>query len=94
MMEETETTLELEVQIKFSIAKEERMTRHYPGCPAHIDDMMLTIEGEEISMELWNKICVKYGDELDEACWDHANECAAENAMMQAEYRRDAREDR
>ena len=93
MMEETETTLELEVQIKFSIAKEEKMTRHYPGCPAHIDDMYFTIEGEEISMELWNKICVKYGDELDEACWDHMQENEQERAIMQAEYRRDAMEE-
>ena len=51
-MEETEITLELDLQIKFSIAPEEKMTRHYPGSPASIDDMMFTIEGEEISMEL------------------------------------------
>ena len=69
-MEETEITLELDLQIKFSIAPEEKMTRHYPGSPACIDDMMFTIEGEEISMELWNKIYIKYADELDEACWD------------------------
>lgn len=93
-MEKTETTLNLEVQIKFAIAPAERMTRHYPGSPAHIEDMMIQIEGCDVSGWLGNRIMTKYSDELEEACEDHMRETEAENAMMQAEYRRDAMEDR
>ena len=93
-MEETETTLELEMQIKFSVCPGEGMTRHSPGFPAHIEHMIINIEGEPISPELEAKIVIKFEDEIDEACWDHVQECAAENAIIQAEHRRDSREDR
>jgi len=87
-MEETiEIELTIPVTIKFEAIKEERMTRHYPGCPAHI-------EINEVILPTVFTVAVEFEDEIEQACWDYVNECAAEDAMMQAEYRRDAREDR
>ena len=86
-MEETEIELTVPITVKFYANKAERMTRHYPGCPANIE-----IEDVILPDVAW--VVCTYEDEIKEACWDHINEYEAENAMMQAEYRRDAREDR
>ena len=87
MEERIEIDLTITVTVMFEAIKEERMTRHYPGCPAHI-------EINEVLIPDSDSIIAEFEDEIEQACWDYVNECAAEDAMMQAEYRRDAREDR
>lgn len=41
MMNEFEATIDvpLNLKVRFSWQKAEKQTRHYPGCPAHIDDV-------------------------------------------------------
>jgi len=53
MNSEFETTIEvsLNLKVRFSVQKAEPMTRHYPGCNAHLDD----IEFSLISTEYPNK---------------------------------------
>ena len=90
----------MKFKIKFEAFKPEPRTRHYPGDPAHIEIgkiSMIGVEGIYLHPHIYglrNTMMSLYEDEIDEACWDHVQECLAEDAMMQAENRRDIREDR
>ena len=86
-MDEIEMELTIPVTIKFEAFKAVRQTWHEPGEPAHIAIYEVILPSPE-------KVQADNENEIEEACWDYAQECAAENAMMEAEYRRDAREDR
>lgn len=79
--------IEIEVEIDFDHQPEEKMTRHYPGCPAHI-------EINEIKLPTADEVVKQYEQEIHDACWDEVKEEEQERAIMRAEYRRDAmRED-
>ena len=100
-MEETiEIELPMKFKIKFEAFKSEPRTRHYPGDPAHIEIgkiEMVGVDGIYMESEIYglrNTMMSLYKDEIEEACGDHPGECEAENAMMQAENRRDIRENR
>ena len=100
-MEETiEIELPMKFKIKFEAFKSEPMTRDYPGDPAYIEIGKISLIGVEgIYLQpdiygLFNTMMSLYEDEMTEACEDHVQECVAEDAMMQAEHRRDAIEDR
>ena len=100
MMEEIEIELPITFRVKFEAFKSEPRTRHYPGDPAHIEINtieMVGVDGIYLQSDtygLFGTIISLHEDEILEACWDLVNENAAENAMMQAEYRRDARGNR
>lgn len=98
---EHEFPMELMVTVKASICPEEPMTRHYPGAPAHVDDMEILIEGCGVTSTLFDKLTTMYERELDEQVWEAAEAKAedmevarAEHAMSAAEARRDSLEDR
>ena len=83
----TSIFLEVEVEIDFDPQKAERMTWHYPGCPAHI-------EINEIKLPTADEVVKQYEQEIHDACWDEVIEEEQEREIMRAEYRRDAmRED-
>ena len=90
----------MKFKIKFEAFRSEPMTRDYPGDPAYIEYIKISMVGvKDIYLQpdiygLFNTMFCLYGDEIEEACWDHVQECVAEDAMMQAEHRRDAKEDR
>lgn len=90
----TTIELEIEIEIDFDATKEERMTRHYPGSPACVEINSMLIGDKELSMESFNLIMAVHQDDIEQACWDEVAENAAERAMADAEYRRDAMENR
>ena len=49
---ETEIEVPLRIKVRFSATKAEPMTRHYPGCPAGIDDIEFKIVTSEIVIPL------------------------------------------
>lgn len=86
--------LELEIEVDYDVQKAERMTRHYPGCPAAIEINTLSLDGIKLPINLENVITSQFYDEIKEACWDEVREDAMERAVCEAEYRRDAMENR
>ena len=78
-MEELEMELTITVKVQFYAKKAERMTRHYPGCPAHI-------EIEEIILPSPDEVAKEFEDEITEACWDEVRD----NAQAEAEARFEA----
>ena len=86
--------LELELEIDFDVQKEERTTRHYPGCPAYVEPYQLTYVGlkEKIMLpdRLADEIINDNEENIEQACWDEI----AEEQATEAEYRRDAMMDR
>jgi len=94
-MEETiEIELTVPVTIKFEAIKAERMTRHYPGCPAHIEIDGMEFMGVPFGTALTDAIYDEFEDEINDECWDYINDNEMERQVMMAEYRRDAMEDR
>ena len=94
----TELSLELDLQIKFSIHAAEPKTWDYPGCPADCEILDIKIYGQEISGELFDKIIKEYGPEIEEWCCDHAADEYKSGLIDRAEYqmelRREAQYDR
>ena len=94
-MEETiEIELTVPVTIKFEAIKAERMTRHYPGCPAHLEFNSMEFMGVPFSTELFDAIYDEFEDEINDECMDYVYDSAMDDVVMRAEYRRDAMEDR
>ena len=94
--------LELEFEIDFDAIPAERMTRHYPGCPAHIElNGLEVITGKDSKIDVWDcgsklhdYLIKTYEDELMEACWEEVEENEMERAVAQAEHFSDLRENR
>jgi len=93
--------LELEFEIDFDATPEEKMTRHYPGCPAQVEINGLELIGvkdiylpSNVHDGLFDTIMCMHEDDIEQACWEVVGEYQAERAMSDAECRRDMREDR
>ena len=86
----TTINLELEFEIDFDTQKEERMTRHYPGCPAAVEPYGMKVLGVPVGDKLFEAIYDEHEHEIDDACWDGLRE----EAQAEAEHRRDSMEDR
>ena len=93
--------LELEFEVDFGIQKEEKMTRHYPGCPASVEINEIKLIGldgiylaSSVHNDLFDTLVALHGDEIEEVCWDCARDEEFEDAVAHAEHMRDSREDR
>lgn len=96
-----EFDLALTVKVKAKITPEVPMTRHYPGDPPMIEEVVLEIEGAEGPVEIAGKFYDENQEQIDEMIWDKVNsemdkmyEKWAANAQDEADYLRDIREDR
>jgi len=91
---EEEGDFELTLTLKADLSPAVPQSWDYPGDPASIEDLLILIEGEEVGWALQDKILDKFKDEIEELIWDRAREDKEEFLISQAEYRRDALEDR
>ena len=73
MIEEIEIELPIIVKVKFEAFKAEPRTRHYPGDPAHIELLDVTIPTTD-------EIVKEFEDEIEQECWDLLGEMAQEAA--------------
>lgn len=103
-MNEFETTIEvaMNIKVRFSVHPEEKMTRHYPGCPAHVDDMefiLITTEypNKQVETAIENDdplhdiiYASKNDDEWQEMCFESVREDDEERQISRYEDRRDA----
>ena len=78
LLMETTIHLELEIKIDFDAYKTERMTRHYPGYPAHI-------EINKVILPTPDKVLKEFEDEIEEWCWDEVREDERERAISRME---------
>jgi len=60
---ETTIFIEIEVKIDFTPVKAERMTRYYPGFPAHL-------EINDITIPTTDEIMKEHEQAIHDACWD------------------------
>jgi hypothetical protein len=86
----TTISIELEFEVDFDIQKEEQMTLHYPGCPAYVEPYDMKVLGVPLEDALFIAILDEYEDEIHDACWD----ALKEEAVAEADHRRDVLEDR
>ena len=90
----TTLMLELEIEIDYDFQPMEKMTRHYPGCPAEVEINTLLINGIELPMKLQSSIMKDFEYEINEWCWDDVRDRAAEDAMARAEHQLDCMRNR
>lgn len=83
----TKIHLELEIEVDFDAMPAERMTRHYPGSPAHLEINEMEIENCKINQGLSDAIMLKYESEIEEACWDDLRDSEGEMIAYQMEDR-------
>ena len=88
--------LTVEIDVEYNVYKSVPRTRHYPGDPADVEVLEISLYGHALSHigSLFNAIVEEHGDEIEEACMDDAIENEAEDAMAYAEHMRDVMEDR
>lgn len=89
------TYIEIAIDIEFTAHKAERMTRHYPGCPADLEITNLSCLGIDFPEKMFDQFMKDYEDELEEACWEQVKydrEAIEVMAMEQAEHMLDLRE--
>jgi hypothetical protein len=82
--------IELEFEVYFDPQQAERRTRHYPGCPAHVEPYNLKVLGVPVGDKLFDAILDEYEHEIHDACWD----ALKEEEFAAADHRRDCMEDR
>ena len=69
--------VEIPIRVYAEYQKEERATRHYPGCPSAIgvDDIEILTEENGAPVadldSLKNYLLVKYNDEFVDSAWDY-----------------------
>ena len=69
--------VEIPIRVYAEYQKEERATRHYPGCPSAIgvDDIEILTEENGAPVadleSLKNYLLVRYGDEFAENAWNY-----------------------
>ena len=90
----TTINLELEFEVDFDIQKEERMTRHYPGCPAAIEINDLKIGRRAVTQDIFSRIMDQHQEEIEEACLEEAFEDHQAYLVEAADHRRDSMEGR
>ena len=76
----------LTIDVEYETEPEEPMTRDYPGCPAQLEITHIYIKNKEVSPDMFVYIIEEFGDEIEQACWEEANQEAAEQAMAHAEH--------
>lgn len=64
--------LEVNITLHFDFIKAERMTQDYPGHPAKIDINAISIEGVEVSEEVFSRLMRLYEDNFIEEIMDKA----------------------
>ena len=65
-----EKWVEIPITIHYDAQPAERMTRHYPGCPAHIELTTVEFNGKPIDEAIGEYITKEYEDSIIEDCWD------------------------
>ncbi len=69
--------VEIKIQVAADYQREEKQTRHYPGCPAHceITDIEIVHDGSdkvfENLKELNDYILKHYYEAMQEEAWEH-----------------------
>ena len=43
VIDELDIEVPMKIRVRFHVHPAEKMTRHYPGCPAHVDDMEFSL---------------------------------------------------
>ena len=76
----------LTIDVEYETEPEEPMTRDYPGCPAQLEVVSIYIKGKQISDDTFYTIMDKFGYEIEQACWEEANQEAAEQEAAHAEH--------
>jgi len=97
-----EFDLPMTLKVRARITPEVPMTRHYPGDPPCIEEVVITeVHGYRISEELSDAIYQNHEKEINEAIWDKVNsemdkmyEKWAADAQDEADHLRDVMEDR
>ena len=86
--------LTIQIDVEYNVYKSVPRTRHYPGDPAEVEVLEITMYSVPITPWLFDAIMGEYGEEIEEACMEDAIENEAEDAMAYAEHLWDSREDR
>ena len=83
--------------IGFDYTPAEPQTFTYPGCPEDLEVTDIDIMGHATPDSMFNALIGAYKDEYEEVCWEHVRgekSRSAEDAVCEAEHRRDWKEDR
>lgn len=97
-----EFDLPVTIKVMARITPEVPMSRHYPGDPPMIEEVVITeVYGYRISEELSDLIYRNHEKEIDKAIWDKVNsemnkmyEQWAADSQDEADYLRDIRKNR
>ena len=76
----------LKIDIEYEIEPEETTTRDYPGCPAQLEVVDMFIKGKRVHPFTFQMIMKHHGDEIEQACWEEANQEAQEQYAAHAEH--------
>ena len=68
---EIEFPIEFEFKVKYRFYPTEPMTMEYPGCPAEIEILDISIGDKEVSGDLFDLIMKDHEDEIKEQCGEH-----------------------